>query len=257
MAKNQLQPHELERLVQSFRITLEQSNDPLSFPSKNLLSTEFVSELIEQLKGVYNVREHYVIASQFMKRYAFMVVVPYFYSLSMWNKQLDMDIEKVTFQSKMEDGAWLPRLQLQTIDVTMSDPNDRAEWLRTSLKKLFKQHLDQVIKVLAPTGKISRQVLWENTAIYIFWIYEIMFKENTSEQVKQDLEFLLNADGSMFGDYTYNPIAKFYSEKKSNEEVRTRKTCCFYDRLPGVKGRCSTCPVTCKIPDEEGDGICG
>lgn len=257
MAKNQLQLNELERLVQSFRITLNHSNDSLTFPSRNLLNNEFVSELIEKLQDVYKVTEPYVIASQFMKRYSFMIVVPYLFSLSMWNKQLEIDLDKVTFQSMMENEHWLPRLQIQTLDVTMPSESSREEWRRAALEKLFKDHLDGIIKVLAPVGKISRQVLWENTAVYIFWIYEIMAKENKSEQIKNDFEYLLKADGSLFGDYSYNPIAKFYTEKSSEEEVRTRKTCCFYNRLPGVTDSCSTCPVTCRLPDEEGDGICG
>ncbi|KAA0545303.1 siderophore-iron reductase FhuF [Bacillus sp. BGMRC 2118] len=257
MANNQLQPHELERLVHSFRMTIQPHEDPLSFPSKSLISHEFVAGLIQQLKEVYNVTETYVIASQFMKRYAYMVVVPFFFSLSMWNKQLNMDIDQVSFQSFKEDGVWLPKLQMQTMEVITPEPDGRGEWLNAAFEKLFKYHLDPVIRVLAPEGKVSRQVLWENTAIYIFWIYEIMVKETTSNQVNQDFDFLLKADGSMFGEYKYNPIAKFYTEKKSTEEVRVRKTCCFYDRLPGVKDRCSSCPVTCKIPEEEGDGMCG
>jgi ferric iron reductase protein FhuF len=262
MKKNQLQSNQIDFLVQHYRITMEKNNHPLSFQCSKLLDQEFVANLINGLKDIYQVTGSFVIASQFMKRYGFMVTVPYLYSLSVWNKELDIDPKKVTFQSFEQDGNWIPKLYLKSFMTTSPEDYSRVQWRQNAIEKLFKYHLGPVIKIFARQGKVTRQMLWENTAIYIFWLYESLmeqFPEN--RQIKEDFTYLLEEDGSLFGNYTYNPISKFYTKKRyipqKDANIRVRKTCCLYNRLPGVEDSCTTCPQTCKIVQKRGDEVCG
>jgi ferric iron reductase protein FhuF len=262
MTNLQLLSKEIDYLVQHYRITTEQQENPLSFPCAELLNKEFVADLINRLKGKYQVNDPFVITSQFMKRYAFMVTVPYFYTLSIWEKRLEISPEKVSFQSFEENGVWVPKLCLSSLETTTPEDVSRDLWRREAYEELFKDHLSPVIKVFADQGKVSHHILWENTATYIFWIYERMmeqFPENC--QIQEDFHYLLEADANLFGDYTYNPISKFHIEKRyvpqQDATIRVRQTCCFYNRLPGVADSCTSCPLTCKIVQKRGDEVYG
>ncbi|MFZ3590048.1 siderophore-iron reductase FhuF [Bacillus sp. DJP31] len=262
MTKQTLQTDELEFLVQHYRLSVENVEDPLSFPCKNLRNADFVDDLLVRLNQIYKISEPYVIASQFMKRYSYMLTVPYLYAMSVWDKQIDFAPDKVSFQSFEQDGVWLPKLHLSSIEVTTPYGGSRTEWRECSLKKLFKEHLSPIIEILARQGRVSRQILWENTATYIFWIYESMVvKYPNNRVILDDFNAILNADGVLFGNYSFNPIRKFYTEKRvvpvMDTELRVRKTCCFYNRLPGVQVSCTTCPKTCTIGQKRGEVVNG
>ena len=94
------------------------------------------------------------------------------------------------------------------------------------------------------------EILWENTAIRVYSLYEKKMGEGKSEQeklrIQKDFEYLIHeAPASLFGE-TENPLAKFYGPKTkisfSNEPVRIRKTCCFYYKVSQNEKYCSTCP---------------
>ncbi|WP_246946135.1 siderophore-iron reductase FhuF [Bacillus pinisoli] len=250
MRSKQLQSNEWEVLT-NYRLTTEDSEHAYCFSCTKLLNEAFVSEFIEKLKEMYGVNETFVAASQFIKRYAYMVTVPYLYSMSMFHKRIDIGLEGTIFQSYEENKVWLPKLQIQSQDALLPT-HDRASWRAAGFESLFKDHLAPVISMVAKQGKISKHILWENAAVYVFWIYESMMKEQPkNEIISDDFNALLAADCSVFGDYSKNPIHKYYTEKKYYDhvdtEIRLRKTCCLYNRLPGSQGSCSTCPQACQL----------
>jgi ferric iron reductase protein FhuF len=258
MKNKQLVSNEIDILVQKYRLTLSKNEHPLSFNSSELLNPFFVNNLLKHLKGMYQVTERFVSASQFIKRYSYLVAVPYLYGVSMFDKGIDIDIQRTSLQSFEDGGAWLPKLNLSTLDVTTPDGISRKEWRRAAFEGLFKDHLSPIINMLALQGKVSRQILWENTAIYIFWIYESMMEQDPSnQQILEDFTALLEAEGALFGDYTHNPLSKFYTEKRyvahKEKFMRVRKTCCFYDRLTGVQSSCTTCPKRCNVGQKRGN----
>jgi siderophore-iron reductase FhuF len=260
MIENQLLPKELDFLVENYRLTTEKNDHPLSFPCENLLNDEFVIELIHRLKETYQVTEPYIIASQFMKRYGYMVCVPFLYALSTWNKALVISPEKLSFQSYEQNGNWLPKLCLSSLSTESPDETNRNEWRKVSFEKLFKDHLNPVIEKLAKHGKVSRHILWENVAVYIFWIYERIIEQFPERsQIEEDFTYLLTAEGYVFGNFSYNPIGRFYTKNVHEREssIRIRNTCCFYNRLPGVVDSCTTCPQNCKIEQKRGEEVCG
>ncbi|MFD1737716.1 siderophore-iron reductase FhuF [Bacillus salitolerans] len=258
--KQQLQCDELQVLVENYRVTTQTFSNGLSFQCNELLNFDRLDAIFQLLAGKYGVSEKYVLASQFMKRYGYMVTVPFFYALSVWNKALPIKIEETGVQTDDLEGVWLPKLYLQSISISTPGSN-RNEWREQAVKDLFEKHLNKVIKMLAKPAKVSRQVLWENTAVYIFWIYEKMMEDYPENRdIVDDFQFLLHADGSLFGEgNTYNPIGKFYTEKRyipqKNQSLRVRKTCCFYNRLPKVTDSCTTCPETCNVNWTGGDEI--
>jgi ferric iron reductase protein FhuF len=260
MKNKQLLSNEIDILVERYRLTLFKNEHPLSFPCSELLNQVFVNDLLNRLNRMYQSTENFVIASQFIKRYSFMVAVPFLYGLSMFDKEIDIDLQRTSLQSYDEGGAWLPKLNLTTFEVTTPDGKGRKEWRLDAFERLFKEHLSPIIKMLAQQGKVSRQILWENTAVYIFWIYESMMEQEPSNPlILEDFTALLEAEGALFGDYTYNPIGKFYMEKRyvahKEKKMRVRKTCCFYNRLSGVQSSCTTCPLACNVVQKKGEEI--
>ncbi|MBM7661484.1 siderophore-iron reductase FhuF [Bacillus mesophilus] len=254
MVSKQLQSNELE-LLRNYRLTVKDVPEGFSFPCSKLLDEKFVGEFLIELQEMYQIDEPYVAASQFMKRYGYNIMVPFLYSMSMFDKRLDFSLTSSVFQSYEDNGTWLPKLQLGNLDVTTVEDH-RDSWRTASFKSIFRDHLSPVIEVLSVNAKVSRHNLWENAAVYIFWIYESMMeKEPNHPNLKEDFQALLEAEGTVFGSYSKNPIRKFYTEKKyishKDSMLRVRKTCCFYNRLPDSEDGCSTCPQTCNVKIKE------
>jgi ferric iron reductase protein FhuF len=107
---------------------------------------------------------------------------------------------------------------------------------------------------VAKEAKISRQTLWENVMLYVYWLYEtVLPKLGETEFADEDFQALLDAPASFFG-MNRNPAATFYSEKvyveKHQATMRVRKTCCFYYQTNSSGARCSTCPLECRVPQQ-------
>ena len=107
---------------------------------------------------------------------------------------------------------------------------------------------------ISKSAKISKMILWENVAVYIFWLYEKILSQAEDHEVKEraqeDFSFLIEtAIGKLFGRYHSNPIAGFHTEPVYQEEsdtyIRIRKTCCFSYLLKDKGSYCKTCPRTC------------
>ena len=79
--------------------------------------------------------------------------------------------------------------------------------------------------------------------------------EEVRERAKEDFHYLvLEAPGSLFGNYHENPIKRYFVQKRYiehlQEEVRVRTTCCFSYLLEGSPKRCKTCPHIYKVKKE-------
>lgn len=244
-------------LSDSERATLEGfrfSNEPM----KNMISAELLLDpqemqaFIERLKATFQTDSGKVAASVFMKRYAFLAVIA-LYSMSAWNKKLDVCPENIYFEAPTDEPKWLPKFHLKNIRTEESGSSDRQALFRKGIAELFAGHIFPVIEMLAKTTGVSELILWENTAVYLMWLYESKLESQTNANA--DFDFLFNnAEGFLFGKYNRNPLGKFYTEKTYiddlDEMVRIRQSCCF-SYLTGEKAaRCKTCP--CRKLEMEG-----
>lgn len=64
---------------------------------------------------------------------------------------------------------------------------------------------------------ISKTILWENVAIYIYWLYEkdLLSHENDEirKRTKEDFHYLINeAPGNIFRNCNRNPLKKYYND---------------------------------------------
>ncbi|MFZ7943977.1 siderophore-iron reductase FhuF [Neobacillus sp. 19] len=235
-----------------------------SFQVAELLDQSFLKDFLKNVSLAIGAPNEKAAASIFIKRYAFLAVVS-LYAMTAWNKKLNVSLENVKMEPAEQGENWLPFICFEDTAVQEWSVNEsRSEWRNRVLKDLFAHNIYPIIVHLEKSVGISRLILWENIAVYLFWLYESELKDSENTNVKDDFRYLLlEAEGQLFGSYNLNPLVKYFSEKtyldEREEEVRIRKTCCFSYQLPAGK-RCKTCPCTHIAKDgrcHDGESICG
>ncbi|MFE8702299.1 IucA/IucC family C-terminal-domain containing protein [Cytobacillus sp. FJAT-54145] len=254
--------------------TEQLSNYRFSNKSKPTDSTIELVELLKDEQSLLNYMEELskvigspnlkVTASIFVKRYAFLAVI-YLYSMTKWNKSLDISIDRISLQTKEDDEHWLPSFYFKKAEVEAM-MGERNEWRDRCLQNLFSNHLSIVLSALSLHTKQSKLIMWENIAIYIFWLYESVFTQVDDDELKnrasEDFHYIMNeAPGCLFGKYHNNPLKRHFHQKSYvehlQEEVRVRTSCCFSYMLEGSSDKCKICPQTCNIPKRGGVTIGG
>jgi ferric iron reductase protein FhuF len=238
-----------------FRLSEELNEEALSIEVDSLLSGEMENYIRKVMVGIGAPNET-VTASMIMKRYAFFAAMALF-TMSHSDRRLNIRTSNVTLVSHYEEELWLPKFYLKDLGFeTVS--GDRQAWREQYVRDLFANHVYLLMDQLSKITKISKLILWENIAVYLFWLYESVLDESNEERkkiMKEDFRYLFyEAPGSVFGAYHHNPLTKYDSEKVYNpvteKYIRYRKTCCFSYKLEGSHKRCSTCP--CYQVDVEG-----
>lgn len=242
-------------LLQKYRFTLETGQ---SFNVAKLMDKSFAVDFMRDLAHSIGAPSERAAASIFIKRYAFVAVLSLF-AMTNSNKKLNLSLDNVEMEEAERGKDWLPKISLKVPSVEEWIGKDRDEWRKGVYRDLFAHNFYPIIEHFEKTFKVSKLILWENVAVYLFWLYETELKEIENPNVQSDFNFLIKeAEGKLFGRYHLNPIRKYYSVRHSQEDIRMRKTCCFSYQL-GTK-RCKTCPCTHIAKDGvcyDGESICG
>jgi ferric iron reductase protein FhuF len=230
-----------------FRLSEALNKEPLTIEVDTLLSGEMDNYISRVMVGIGAPNEK-VTASMIMKRYAFFAAMSLF-TMSHSDRGLNIRTSNVTLVSHYEDGLWLPKFYLKDLSFEAVH-GDRPVWREQYVKNLFANHIYLLMDQLTQISKISKLILWENIAVYLFWLYESVLEESNEERKRimaEDFRYLFyEAPGHVFGEYNHNPLTKYDSEKIFNPDtekyIRYRKTCCFSYQLEGHPKRCNTCP---------------
>ncbi|MEK5164598.1 IucA/IucC family C-terminal-domain containing protein [Paenibacillus sp. FSL R5-0527] len=250
---NSLQPEEFEILAADYRLTRDSSpNRTFSIPYADLLDSEKSLAYFRGVKGIFETDSELAAVSLFAKRYAFLVVAPGLYAMSCLNKGLNLALENGWIESSYRGQAWLPKARLLDLQVSVPGEGQRSEWRDRVIETMFAGNLSRVWTAMSKAAGISKALLWENTAIYVYWLYEKKFTEEgvspeQKRRMEEDYRYLLyDAPPRLFGE-PRNPIKKFNSPKvikaESDSPIRMRKTCCLYYLTSDTPhDYCSTCP---------------
>ncbi|MEH7010247.1 IucA/IucC family C-terminal-domain containing protein [Neobacillus niacini] len=229
-----------------------------SFNVANLMEKAYANDFMKKLAFSIGATSERTAASIFIKRYAFIAVISLF-AMTTGNKKMNLALDNIEMEEVERGKDWLPMISLKDSSIEEWYGEDRDEWRKSVYRDLFANNIYPIIEHFEKTFKISKLILWENIAVYLFWLYETELKDSENPNVLKDFLFLImEAEGNLFGEYHLNPIQKYYSEKNSPDEIRIRKTCCFTYQL-GSK-RCKTCPCTHIANDGvcyDGENICG
>jgi ferric iron reductase protein FhuF len=219
--------------------------------SISMLINNGTKEYLEKVQEDLGTDEMDVAASLLMKRLGFLAVNCLF-SMTAFNKALKMDPSAIWIDSYVENGIWLPKLRYKEVHVTEAPECNREEWRQHHYKELFGGIITPLIDRMAKEAKVSRQTLWENVMVYVYWLYETVLQklEINEAELEEDFASLRAADPSFFG-MNRNPAAAFYKPKtfveRHQAEIRVRSTCCYYYKTNEAGTRCSTCPLDCKV----------
>jgi ferric iron reductase protein FhuF len=230
-------------ILEKYRLRAEGTR---AFNVADLMDKTYLLDFMKRLSYAIGAPSEKTAASIFMKRYAFISVIS-LYMMTVNNKKVNLSLKNIQMEEAIRGKDWLPLISLK--DQTFEEWNgeNRQEWRNSVYRDLFAYNINPLIEMFETTYKISKQILWENIAVYLFWLYE---KElNTVPTASEDFRFLIiEAEGNLFGHYKHNPLQKYYTEKRFidsvQEEVRIRKTCCFTYQLESKPKRCKTCPCT-------------
>ncbi|MED3943958.1 IucA/IucC family C-terminal-domain containing protein [Priestia megaterium] len=246
-----LNKKEQSELAEKFRCTFKDNSlyrlSPSSCMDESTLRVELL--WIQQTMEAANLR---AAASMLAKRYSF-VAVAALYSFIVFQKKINASTENVLLHTEDAETMWLPKVfisEIETIEVT---EGNRKILLDELLDELFAHQIEPIWSALRKVTKISKLTLWENVAVYIHWLYDLLLanEEIDNVEVQKVLQYVLEeAEGHQFGSYHHNPLARYsplpqYVEKQK-QEVRVRQTCCLSYQTGAKETYCRTCPVICK-----------
>ncbi|MFZ7823374.1 IucA/IucC family C-terminal-domain containing protein [Priestia sp. 40] len=191
-------------------------------------------------------------ASMLAKRYSF-VVVAALYSFIVFQKKINASTKNVSLHTEEVETVWLPKVFISEIETTEVTEDNREILLDELLDELFAHQIEPIWSVLRKVTKISKLTLWENVAVYIHWLDDLLLanEEIDNVQVQKNLRYVLEeAEGRHFGSYHHNPLARYSSSpqyiEKQKQEIRGRQTCCLSYQTGAKETYCRTCPVICK-----------
>jgi ferric iron reductase protein FhuF len=246
--------NEIEELQKRFHLRFQKEDikksDGVSI--QELYDIRKCDEFLDRLSTKLGTTKRSVAASQFAKRYSALFLIPALYSLSVYDRSLDIDADKIWFQEMNDkDNNWSPSVVAsESLLIDKLEGSDRSQWYRNQLEQLFRKHLTPLWLSLSKSSGIRESLLWENTAVRIFSLYERKIYGDISKDresiVRGDFSNLLSLkDDKVFG-LEYNPIAECYKQPvlkfNGDKEVRVRKTCCFYYKVTSPAEYCEVCP---------------
>ncbi|WP_332604923.1 IucA/IucC family C-terminal-domain containing protein [Acinetobacter sp. ESBL14] len=215
-----------------------------------LLDHERCEKLLFELTPVIHSPSIKITASLLSKRYAFLATASSLYAMTVFNKGIDFSADNCFLDFSFEQRLWRSKMPVK--DLSYSLPHDhRAQWREDIVKKIFADNLAQVWQVFVDVSKVNPRILWENTAVRVFSLYEKRIQKinNCAVQrnLQEDFRYLLEqAPPEVFG-LSDNPLKRFNFKKirvvETDEEVRYRKSCCFYYKASDPVEYCSTCPL--------------
>ena len=212
-------------------------NSSVSIHGEDLLDKQKFSIYLKNLTEEIKSPSLLVTASQFSKRYSHSLLIRTLFEMTVNKRKIETSLENIFIEPT--NDQYLLKVQFKNL-TDINRIYDADSLLRDAiLVDLFKNNITKVWNVLSKLSGLPLQILWENTAIYFFWLYEKHLIDEGIEQkrINEDFSYILSSSEEIFGTSNH-PFLPFYSTKNDGE-VRRRKTCCLRYKL--LEGNLS-CP---------------
>ncbi|MTH53908.1 hypothetical protein GKZ89_10875 [Bacillus mangrovi] len=244
--------------LDKFRLGRTQLHSTLSVEVSELLKEAQLEAYLDKAGPKIDAPDRKTAVSLLMKRYGFLAALS-LYSMTVFEKMPDLRPGNLSLETDDQDPLWLPSFYFHKMEASVpEDFPTRADWRDSALKQLFSENIHPLIQTGARLTGISKWILWENVCIYVRWMYETLLSTPPEtldlQRAEEDFQFVLSeADGSLFGDFHYNPLARFNGaisiQPETGREIRMRRTCCLFYLTSERGARCKTCPALCaKLP---------
>lgn len=218
---------------------------------QDLLNHEKCEKLLNELRQVIHAPNLKVTASLVSKRYAFLATASSLYAMTIFNKALNMSAENCVLDYQFSERLWRSKMPIIDLSYSTALEHEREYWREHAVKMIFAENLAKVWQIFVDVTKVHPRILWENTAVRVYSLYEKRMQKINDPQLQrriiEDFNYLTQlADASVFG-IDHNLLKKFNFKKipvlERNEDVRFRKSCCFYYKASDPVEYCSTCPL--------------
>lgn len=224
---------------------------PRSLAARDLLDEARCIALLDTLGPLIGSPSRRISASLLGKRQSFLLTGACLYAMSAYDKGLQLSLDNTVIEYGHDDGLWSSSLVLRDLTTSRPPPGGRDAWREGMATQLFAGLLQPLWETFYRATGVSRRILWENTAVRVYSLYEKRLATldcaATRQRCAEDFRWLTEAaPAGVFG-LDYNPLAHFNRPFTLLDEgaraVRFRRTCCFYYEASSPVEYCSTCPL--------------
>ncbi|WP_300003966.1 IucA/IucC family C-terminal-domain containing protein [uncultured Cedecea sp.] len=231
-----------------FRLRKRSEADARSLSARSLLDTDNCRQMLTTIMPLTGAPDLGIAASLFVKRLAFLVTGNVLYAMSVFDKGLVLSLEGCQLEYAHDNGLWT-----SSLSADMKEGNapavGREQWREEIVGALFKDFFVPLLDVLSRVGDIPMHILWENVAVRVYSLYQGRMDGLDPQQEQRrrtDYDWLLKqADATVFG-LPWNPLKRFNRPLKqtiTGEQIRFRRTCCFYYKATTPVEYCHNCPL--------------
>jgi ferric iron reductase protein FhuF len=220
-----------------------------SLSARALVEADVCEQLLERLGPVIGSPSRAITASLLAKRFSFLATGACLYAMSVCDKGLLLSLDDCVVEYGHDNGLWTSSMPLPD-QLPLGYAGEREAWRESIIKALFAGLLAPLWQTFNRVSGISRRILWENTAVRVYSLYEKRMTEIEDPLIRlrheADFHWLLHeAPPALFG-LDYNPLMHFRrppTPLAEGKSIRFRRTCCFYYQASDPVEYCSTCPL--------------
>lgn len=245
-----LTSEEYAYLQNVFRLRTLAQTDRRSVPGETIGDVQTCRALLERVMPLIGAPDLAIAASLFAKRVAFLASGNVLYAMSVFDKGLPLSLNTCRLEYAHDGGLWTSSLPM-AVTATGYAPGAREAWREAIVGALFRTFFAPLWQSLSQVSGLPQSILWENTAVRVYSLYQGRMEGLTVEQEERqqaDFAWLLEgAEPSLFG-LPWNPLKRFrrpLQQSAAGTRVRFRRTCCFYYKTVQPVAYCHNCPL-CK-----------
>ena len=213
-------------LSQSLQLARAADRDvDFAVDTTDLLDVDRCRSILDTVGPAIGSPSRVVTASLLAKRIAFLATGPSLYAMSAFNLGLNLARENCITEYAHRDGLWQSRMVLKDLAVDRPEDGRRGEWRERVMQRVFAEHLTPLWGTLHEACGIAPRILWENTAVRVFSLYERRLAKLDSEivrrQARDDFDYLMHrAPDRVFG-LAAHPLIRFFSAVGSRHVAST------------------------------------
>ena len=188
--------------------------DPLrSLMARDLLQEEMCERLLDALSPVIGSPSRAITASLLGKRLSFLATGACLYAMSVYDKGLLLSLDNTVIEYGHDEGLWTSSMPLSHSPPLTYEAGEREAWRQTVVQALFAGLLKPLWQTFNRVSGVSRRILWENTAVRVYSLYEKRMAKIDEPLVRERYEadfrwLLTQAEPALFG-LDYNPLSHF------------------------------------------------
>ena len=188
--------------------------DPLrSLMARDLLQEEVCERLLDTLSPIIGSPSRAITASLLGKRLSFLATGACLYAMSVYDKGLLLSLDNTVIEYGHDEGLWTSSMPLAHSPPLTYEAGEREAWRETLVQALFAGLLKPLWQTFNRVSGVSRRILWENSAVRVYSLYEKRMAKidepSVRERYEADFRWLLTqAEPALFG-LDYNPLSHF------------------------------------------------